>query len=988
MPPRIRTRASKALKENIDVTETKKLVKTSNKGPRKALADKTNSASDDGSLEIPTKTKKTNTKPLKTGPNKNGQKKRIETKQKESAVQPKDNVPTTNEVRPRRDRRLPNRFVENTILNNLSNSKESANVTLGSPSTNFKSDNTPVKIDALSKNEAETSPFQTPGKAESSLLANRPRRICRLPSRFDDQFISPNKYIPIQPANASTPIQLSKAKPVVILIDNISRENIDEIKTPDKKPVSKARPTRSAKNTQQKVSTEQKPAKSSPDTNNNPKTRSTRRKVAKTQPSIEKEQNNPSKKVNKTQQSTTKNESPLKKSPTNVNQSIVNSNASSIRKFLTPMAKFPILPSKSISSKKKLSPKKPSKASQNVSFKLLGSKKSGEQHDNENENDGDIYEFTFDPDEEPKPQKKKRKKVVTKKPPTVVAPKPKKVIYKSSYDQNISKALAALKNAVNPSKTTETNNLPQITENSGEIAEENHVQNHVANIEKQVQINNVTKENNPLNDTGKASEHGFNYPSIRVEDIAADIEPSMDHHHHDDLNYSPVNSPRPINGISTPNASANPRATLERSSHNDPLNLAEELSFFDEQPVASSSMNMSVRHPMASPWRVEFGSLPIKWRVNAYVKPNMTPAVETSFINPDDSMKKKHVYTNLLSEANDEPETVETAQNLKQPSIISFIKEMAEKSARKKRGRSKSVSPTRAALKENVNRNENVNKRPTRIEDGVNNDASGQSNNTSEEVSCGNDISHDKENSREEKRPKKRKNNENICSLPAKSPRKQKDKDCTFFGFDDSENQDENESPVKVAPRGRSLRARTKTVLKEINGPLRAELPVAAKTKIATSSEAVNRVYEEMKSAADAPVFPEKDVEANETNVEEPVMNDDSQSVHLFEDIEVVHHLKPQRKSYGKSKKVTFRQPSNSDSDTQMSAAVDSNDSDYDDLGDLTFEIANVEQKKKVIKKKKPKGLMSKKEEKEAEEWAAKFNSMCEDIEKFPLLVE
>lgn len=985
MPPRIRTRASKALKENIDVTETKKLVKTNNKGPRKALADKTNSASDDGSLEIPTKTKKTNTKVLKTGPNKNGEKK-IEKKQKETVSQQKENVPSTNEVRPRRDRRLPNRFVENKTLNNLSNSKESLNVTLSSPLTNPKADQTPIKVDSLSKNEAEPSPFKTPGKADSSLLANRPRRICRLPSRFEDHSISPNKYIPIQPANASTPIQLSKAKPIVVLTEK-DKVNIDIAKTSNKKQDNVTRPTRSTRNTQQKESTEKTSTKSSPDTNNNPKTRSTRRKVAKTQLSNEKE--SPSKKVTK---STNKKESPLKKSPPKMNQTSSNSNASPIRKFLTPMAKFPIVPSKTISSKKKLSPKKPStnKASQNVSFKLLGSKKNGEQNvANENENDGDIYEFTFDPEEEPKPQKKKRKRIVTKKPPTVVAPKQKKVVYKSSYDQNISKALAALKNAVNPVKTAEAPNLPQITENSGEIAEDNHVENHVANIENQVQPNNVTKENNPLNDTGKASVHGFNYPSIRVEDIAADIEPSMDDHH-DDLNYSPVNSPRPVNGLSTPNASANHKPTPDRPVHNnDPLNLAEELSFFDDQPVASSSMNMSVRHPMASPWRVEFGSLPIKWRVNAYVKPNMTPAVDTSFINPDDSMKKKHVYTNLLTEANDEPEMVETTPNLKQPSIISFMKEMAEKSARKKRGRSKSVSPTRAVLKENVNRNENVNKRPTRRGDKVDNEASEQSNNTSEEVSSGNDTSHDKENSKEEKRSRKRKNNENICHLPAKSPRKQKDKDCTFFGFDESENQDENVSPVKVAPRGRSLRSRPKAVLQEINGPLRADLPVAAKTKIATSSEAVNRVYEELKSAADAPVFPEKDVQTNETNVEESMMNDDSQSVHLFEDIEVVHHLKPQRKSYGKSKKVTFRQPSNSDSDTPAPTTVDPNDStDYDDLGDLTFEIANVEQKKKVNKKKKPKRLMSKKEEKEAEEWAANFNSMCEDIEEFPLIVE
>uniref|UniRef100_A0A2A4JM70 Uncharacterized protein n=1 Tax=Heliothis virescens TaxID=7102 RepID=A0A2A4JM70_HELVI len=683
----------------------------------------------------------------------------------------------------------------------------------------------------------------------------------------------------------------------------------------------------------------------------------------------------------RTRKKTTKTQVPAtKKSPEKKKQS-------PIRKTLTPMAKFQSLLNKTQSPIKKVSPKQTTKkkADKNLSFKLLGSKMQSQEK--ENKDLDDVYEFTFDPNEEPKPQKKKRKRTVTKK--SVPTDKPKKVVGKSRYDQIINKTLAALKKAIQATKTTEAPKLPQITETSKEAEniQQNNATNHV------LQTNNVTNDNNmALNDTGKTSVHECNYPSIRVEDIAADIEPSIDHHA--DLNYSPVNSPRSI-GFKTPNThqSLNHGETPERSVQNkDPLNLAEELSFFDEQPVASSSMIMSVRHPLASPWRVEFGRLPIKWPNNSYVKANMTPAVESSFINSEDSTnKKKHVYTNMVPLTSEMfTDIADTTPNLKQTSIISFIKEMAEKSAKKKRGRS--VSPAKAIYQDIDDNNAETNKNKKSEKKGASNKAPNPTINTSEEVSSsGNDTSHAKENSKEERKKRKRKNNENICDLPAKSPRKQKDKDGTFFGFDETEIQDENVSPVKVNnnPRSRSLRPRSKAVLQEINGPTRAVLPLAAKTKIATSSEAVNKVYEELKSAADAPVFLERNVNENETNVVEPSMNDDSQSVHLFEDIEVVHHLKPTRKSYGKAKKVTFRQrsTSTSDSDIQVPAEDLNESTDYDDLGDLTFEFPDVTEKK-ATKKRKPKKLMSKKEEKEAEAWAANFNSMCEDIEKFPLLVE
>lgn len=66
------------------------------------------------------------------------------------------------------------------------------------------------------------------------------------------------------------------------------------------------------------------------------------------------------------------------------------------------------------------------------------------------------------------------------------------------------------------------------------------------------------------------------------------------------------------------------------------------------------------------------------------------------------------------------------------------------------------------------------------------------------------------------------------------------------------------------------------------------------------------------------------------------------------------------RKSYGKAKKVTFQQHS-SDSDTQANN-LDQAQSDEDDLGDLTFEMPSVKQKKASKKKPTKKQKMSKKE--------------------------
>ncbi|XP_072930091.1 uncharacterized protein [Epargyreus clarus] len=922
MPPKTRGgKISKASKENIDANPKRKLRTTSKvTKPRKALADKTNSASDDNASVLPTK------------PTKKDEQDNLLVKQ-----------------RPRRDRRLPNRYVECNVLQNLSNSK------------NASIDNKPeepVKVPIVLISPLKT--HQT--NLHDSLIANRPKRICRLPSKFDDHSISPSKFVPVQPAYASTP----KIK------ENIDKNNRNKEVSPKRAPVSSK--VISTKVNRRAVQKKNKDASnSSADTNNN-----------------------------------AKKDLPRTKNIT--------------KKIVTKSPPSKVSPTKSGSNKKVLR--------KDVSIRVLEDKKSLKR----DASNIDVYEFTYDPNDEPPPQKKKRKKPAKKR-----EPKPKNVVFKNNYDVNVAKALTALKNkvATNSTKTVEKtvcgnipasktvvnvdNGIPlapattqtttiataQVTKqatSNNPVVIEAKVNNYIVPVTPVTttqttthttnQVNAQPTSNNPVvkEVTVCTTENSHisqkNYNSVRVEDIALDFEDSYT----DEINYSPVNSPcRPI----TPAPQNVDRE--KRPSNADPLNLREELSFFDENPVASSSMNVSVRNPAASPWRAEFGSLPIKWQVNTYVKANMTPAYESSFINFNDS-KKKHVYTDmgLGANENEAPQIYEdNASKLRQTSIISYIKECVEKSAKKKKNKLTPIKNN--SLFEDLNNTsvytdarEKVTPKKkaqnkTAIDENVtppNQDVS----NTSTECS-GNNSEGNKDGSVEKVR---------------NSSKKKKDKDITYFGFDDSENQDqENVSPTKKLDKRklRALKPRSRAVLQEINRmkePTRVALP-AASTKLAQSSDTVNKLFDQMKSAAEPPVFPEKEpVRTGETaNVTEVQLNedlngDDADSVHLFEDIEVVHHLKTHRKSYGKAKKVvTFRQNSMSDSDVPASeVAEQSASSDEDDLHDLTFKMPEVEPKKTVRKKKTKKQKLSKKEQQEVEAWAAGFNSMCEDIEEFDLVVE
>ncbi|XP_028034776.1 uncharacterized protein MAL13P1.304 [Bombyx mandarina] len=627
----------------------------------------------------------------------------------------------------------------------------------------------------------------------------------------------------------------------------------------------------------------------------------------------------------------------------------------------------------------------------------------------------DIYEFTYDPKEEPPPLKKK--KTVRKKP---IKPKPPKAyFYNNNYDKNVSKALCTLKRVI-ASKSKQNNEQRHITDNEQTANNEacrKSIENtntvHPSPQTKQ-QITNLLNNNCQKNMnknqpevttlgntiTNKSVSNQINTPaltnynSMRIEDIAADFEMSDGHN---DLNYSPVYSPEHQKSPNQRESGNSDNNCLPTVNSRDPLNLQEELSFFDDQPVANSSMIKSIRNPapsprdpLASPWRVEFGCLPIKWQINTYIKPNMTPAVESSFIAEN---TKQHVYTNIVPQSNESLPQIfdKNTSAMKQPSIISFIKEMAEKSAKKKRGRS--VSPTKAnsLFEETINSHTNMctSVNLNAVTPTKNTEINVQSTPQSIEVVASplktiTNLSN-KENSN--------RNKEKENKLKGKSSRKQnKDKDRTYFGFDDTDEQDqENVSPIKVIQNNRvtALRPRSRAVLQDINcirGTLRAALHAKSNT-IASSDAVKRRNAEELKSAEEAPVFSEKGIVENPQTVVEATDggNDDNESVHLFEDFDVVHHLKPQRKSYGKPKKVMFSRTSVSGVDNEHS------DEEYaenyeDDLADLNFSMAIIEEKKS--KKKKIKKLRSRKEEKEADEWAAAFNSMCEDVDQFPLVVE
>lgn len=874
MPSKTRSRAAKSSKENIGVVKTTKLKASSkvSKVARKPLGDKTNSASDDNISVISEKPNK----PVASAP-----------------IQHNDKISQDYLERPRRARCLPTRYKESETLKNLSNSNNVSpdhqeSPAFKNPSPVQKKTTNGFKEATKSSNPSvlakkKTSPVTKVTLSPKSVdhcsnIKSRPRRVCRLPSKFEDHSISPNKYIPLQPINASTPlaaksksISSKNAKTDISAIQNI---------TPVKEPNSLIK--------NKNVIIEETCARQ-----HSPKKRSKTTKTRKVESQNviesagEKSPELPKKRVTKQRAATAKLEKVT---------SDTNNNAKKNNKALESPSKSPGTPGKIFKTRTTNYDSK-----KNNSIRLLDDKNKLKRDSSKL----DPYEFTFDPNEETPPPKKKKKKPAPRKT------KPKTVTIKTNYDKNLAKALAALKKTVNAKHNLETiEENGQVTKN-----EPNIVNNHLNKenvtvpmvIVEDFSNKHINKENEeingninyiemsnipPANEIHKSlaeDQSVFdqkNYNSVRVEDIARDFLIEDDHI----IDYSPVNSPRPITPVNDVQCDV-----YEGQAPNiaDPLNLRGELSFFDDVPVASSSMNVSVRNPQnvsikkpqASPWRAEFGSLPIKWQVNTYVKPNMTPAYESSFINFNES-KKKHVYANMVLENDDPLPQVENNSNLKQTSIISFIKEVVEKKANKKnkltpvKANSLFEDLTSASVAEKTPNKVTPLKNSTNITPISERHENGSSDNTSNEK---NTHELDEENSTEK----------------AKTPNKNGQQNNTYFGFDSLDIEDqENVSPIKKNSRVRALRSRTRGILQEINepkGPTRANLPVAAKSKPALAT--VTRC--DMKSATEPPVFPEVAVDGNSeiTNVQETCVSenlDNDESVHLFEDIDMlfIHHPK------------------------------------------------------------------------------------------------
>ncbi|CAH2264167.1 jg8116 [Pararge aegeria aegeria] len=788
MPSKTRgSKAVKASKENIGILKTTKSKAVSKvlKVTRKPLADKTNSASDDNASLLSDKLKET----VASAP----------IKQINTLCE--DNVD-----RPRRARRLPTRYKENNTLKNLSNSFNASSTNPESPSvtTNAEKNITVSEVNkaAATHNPASkltvlatkiTSPVKktrkvtlTKSPAKSlvcSLVKTRPKRICRLPTKFDDHSISPNKYVPLQPINASTPLATKTRK--ANKENGGSSINISPVLT--------------KKVSEQKAVINSQRQKVVADTNNNAKK----------------------------------------------NKEIVSLSASPG----TPGRIFRTKHTDTVTNK-------------NSSIRLLDNNKNQRKRDSSKL---DVYEFTFDPDEDPRPAKKKKKKQAPRKP------KPKTVTLKSNYDKNLAKALAALKTAVSSKSNTDT------TKQNQETTKEN-VKNLVNH-----QTNTPSVENNLAIEQSVVKEK--NYNSVRLEDIARDFQMNEDDHAIA-FDYSPVNSPsRPKSPVDKVKRSMH---KVQTPNNADPLNLRDDISFFDDVPVASSSMNVSIRHPQASPWRVEFGNLPIKWQVNTYVKSNMTPAYESSFINFNDS-KKRHVYTNMV--ANDSLPSVDNTSGLKQTSIISFIKEVVERNANKKKKKSTPIKSnslfedlTSTSVVDHMTPNKKTPLKSNKNVQITPELGKQHSNNIS-------DASIQKEHLDSEN------STENVKE--PESLHQNVDKNNTYFGFDDIEDQ-ENVSPIKKNSRARALRSRTRGILQEINehkGPTRAILPVAVKSKPAQNILNTN----EMKSATEPPLLPEVAVDGNnDITMQESCLpenlDDDDQSVHLFEDIDLALIYHPKEK--------------------------------------------------------------------------------------------
>lgn len=468
-----------------------------------------------------------------------------------------------------------------------------------------------------------------------------------------------------------------------------------------------------------------------------------------------------------------------------------------------------------------------------------------------------VYEFTFNPAEEPVPQKKKRKRIIRKK----TEPKFKNIFVSDNYNKNLTKTLASLKNIIIKKTGSEIVSKGHAVAKNASVLE-------TAPVTSAEHVKTVDKPSTPVTDqninTNDASE-----PLVSVSP-ANELQQD---HFVDNINYSPATSPAFHRDGET--SATNETRDLEHTTVKN-VESSEEISFLEAEPIASSSMNLSLRIPKASPWRAEFNNLPIKWATNTYVKPDMTPAVESSFMHFENG--KKHVYTNILTDV-DMPEIVNTSDNsnLKQSTLLSFFKEVC---CDKKKSK-KYATPR---------------KKNSIFEDSPNV--------TTAHVHADTPIADDvvEETAINVKTPSKRK-----ISVTEDVPSKTR-KDATptvddYFGFDESTlNDQENISPDGKIEKPVGMKTRSK-VLGEINrnaAPFRANIPkikekVLKEQVIEELQEKLAPEYvepEDMGENINASDSSSSEEEEEEEVEEDRNMEKEGSPIPLFEDIEVFHYNK------------------------------------------------------------------------------------------------
>ncbi|XP_077297301.1 uncharacterized protein LOC143919018 isoform X2 [Arctopsyche grandis] len=393
---------------------------------------------------------------------------------------------------------------------------------------------------------------------------------------------------------------------------------------------------------------------------------------------------------------------------------------------------------------------------------------------------------------------------------------------------------------------------------------------------------------------------------------------------------------------------------MDRSLPSSPINFdaisAEEVNKDNEDEFIHNPMS-STRlsdKPVGSPWRMDLDSDVKKWRYNFYVKPSMTPAYERDtfhVLGLDDKEVRKDIRESAVATSTP---NVKNTSKFKQTSILSFYEESFKKSPRKKVSSPKKNTPVKYNFDE---------------------------------------YSQDESNDTEVVAAIVAEPTEKAAVEPNPEPAIE---NC--FGFDEDIIDQENISPTKT-PADLIAAKKTLRKLRNRRAPVLVETNQMLKGPARITTNQVKSILRREKKRASPKKTPV--VEVVEESAVTTQSSDDSDNVNITEivpenemglfedlvDVDVVHYVKPTRRSYERRRRppVRFQEVEQH--------AEDENESDTESPDRTNYVISAKTFKKRKAKKPVPK-QMSKKEVKEAEEWAAGFNSMLEEVEEFPLCIE